>query len=116
MYDKVTHEQWLAAPSALTYNWSNALLYCRNGGFNGHTGWHLPTATELMLMVDMQSTTSPYFANSLTATASYYAWTSTTYMSDKSQAYAIASAIPNPFLSTLGKVAGYYVYCVRNAL
>jgi hypothetical protein len=55
--DDRTGLEWVQAPHSIPGNsetmvWSNAINFCNNLIFAGHSDWRLPSRTELMSLVD----------------------------------------------------------------
>lgn len=83
--DESTGLLWQRTDDGQTRSWADALAYCNSLELDGKTGWRLPTAKELQLLVDYRR------APSITGTAALppplratnpeqYYWTSTTVL------------------------------------
>jgi hypothetical protein len=76
--DTVTGLVWQQAVPPGTYAQANAALYCKGLSLAGHADWRLPTAIELVSILDLTRATgtinSTYFPNTPTSTAF---WSST---------------------------------------
>ncbi len=83
--DSATGLIWQKTDSGKTLNWEEALRYCENLNYAGHSDWRLPNAKELQSIVDYSrspktsgtAAIDPIF--NVTDTESYY-WSSTTHM------------------------------------
>lgn len=78
--DADTGLMWLQDTSAVPrMNWSNAVAFCENMTFAGHTDWRLPNVKEMECILDYQNidfSTSTVFNVALDYGGTY--WTSTT--------------------------------------
>ncbi|MBI5543836.1 MAG: DUF1566 domain-containing protein, partial [Deltaproteobacteria bacterium] len=76
--DNVTGLVWQQVAANPTYDWDGAKSYCHDLYLGGSTGWSLPTAIELLSIVDSSvrspSIDSAVFSN----TSSDHCWTSST--------------------------------------
>ena len=101
-------------------NWTDALDYCNELSLGGHTDWRLPSAAEIITMMDYSCNSSDPahcysdFQNTAfewtTTTGSY--WSSTTrpeYTGTAYYAYMYTGDIGN-----VGKTFARYVRCVRS--
>ncbi|WP_428566729.1 MAG: DUF1566 domain-containing protein [Solidesulfovibrio sp. DCME] len=82
---------WQQTPDRTGLNWDNAGAYCAALDTGGHTDWRLPSRREIATLVSYNRDI-PTFANLLQSTKSNESfWTSTTYIVDTTQAYALAN-------------------------
>jgi hypothetical protein len=87
--DGVTGLIWQKTVPGQAYDWADAIAYCAGLGLGGKTGWRLPTAIELLSIVDPArynpSIDSAVFPN----TPAQYCWTSTPYVGASGSAWAV---------------------------
>jgi len=120
--DEHTRLMWLKYDSgATTMNWTNALIYCNNNETAGYTDWRLPTAVEIITMIDYSCDSgtpdhcSDNFANAAfewSNTDGVY-WSSTTRPDDTGHAY-IADMYDVGGIYDTGETGTNYVRCVRS--
>src|SRR2546427_1367377 len=75
----------------------------RGTGLGGHSDWRLPNIRELMTIVDY-SRFSPAIDPAFTPTATVSYWSSTTAVSDPSQAFGVDFANGNVFPSDKNEI------------
>lgn len=79
-------------------NWKEALLYCENLSFAGHSDWRLPNLNELKSLVDYTLTgngpciDTTFFPNS----EAYVYWSSTSIAAEPTCGFAVAFYHPGP--------------------
>ena len=107
---------WQQATAPGTYTWPEALAYCEDLDFAGHTDWRLPDRTELQSIVDY-SRIDPVIDPLFSTVASSY-WSSTTCALNTSFAwYVIFSDYPvvsYGYVDDYNKSYGRYVRAVRS--
>ncbi|HMO50476.1 MAG TPA: DUF1566 domain-containing protein [Kiritimatiellia bacterium] len=95
--DHLTGLMWVKAPRSLPDNdivnawtWSNAVAYCRNLEYAGHSDWRLPNIRELLSLIDFGQTdfALPVQHPFSGLFASHY-WSSTTRKDDPTLAWNI---------------------------
>ena len=111
--DNVTGLMWQDNAVGGTVNWATATgTTCQALNIGGYTDWRLPTETELSMLPDYgvsspAITTAGAFAN----TASYYYWSSTTYVADTTNAWGVG--FDDGDVDYFDKAGSGYVRCVR---
>ncbi|MBN2107933.1 MAG: DUF1566 domain-containing protein [Deltaproteobacteria bacterium] len=110
--DTSTGLMWQQATAPGTYTWEQALAYCENLNFSGHTDWRLPTAKELASLADTSlynpTINTTYFPG--TKVSDY--WSSTTYAGNSTYAWYVYFGDGALYLSH-GKGLDIYVRAVR---
>jgi hypothetical protein len=111
--DNGTGLMWQQVTAPDNYTWEQALAYCDNLSLAGHTDWRLPTAKELVSIVDTTqfnpSINTTYFSSRL---ASYY-WSSTTDTYSINTIYAWFVYFGTGYLAYGDKTDYAYVRAVR---
>jgi hypothetical protein len=89
--DNNTGLTWQQTPDRTGLNWDNAGAYCSALDMGGHTDWRLPSRREIATLVSYNRSipTFSYLLQTSTTTESF--WTSTTYVVDTTQAFALSS-------------------------
>lgn len=110
--DKETGLVWEQSPDTTTRTWSNAISYAYNKNVGGRKGWRLPTIEELASLVDTtQSSPALPSGHPFTNVQSNLYWSSTTYVSNTSNAWAMDFV--GGIVSSNVKTNTFYVWCVR---
>jgi hypothetical protein len=103
-------QQGEATPEAVA--WDAALSQCQGLALGGYDDWRLPTAKELLSIVDFGRyfpvTKQTAFPN--TQSSGY--WSSTTNGSNTSEAWGVDFS--DGYLGSSAKTSNYYVRCVRS--
>ncbi|MBW2311932.1 MAG: DUF1566 domain-containing protein [Deltaproteobacteria bacterium] len=109
--DNVTTLMWQQENDDTGRTWDEACTYCDNLTLAGYSDWRLPSAMELMSIVDYgnydPSIDETYFPGT---NASDY-WSATTYASNSSYAWLVYFSYGSVF--SYFKSGDYYVRCVR---
>ena len=87
-----------------------AATYCSNLVLGGHEDWRLPTADELVGIIDKDKI-NPAIDNAFQNTVSDYYWSSTTYAGGSLNAWIVYFYNGRQF--GRAKTNSYYVRCVR---
>ncbi|MEL7641253.1 MAG: DUF1566 domain-containing protein [Solidesulfovibrio sp.] len=105
---------WQQTPDRTGLDWDNAGAYCAALDTGGHTDWRLPSRREIATLVSYNRDI-PTFANLLQSTKSNESfWTSTTYIVDTTQAYALANGTAYMELRSKGTAStSLATRCVR---
>jgi len=119
--DNRTGLMWVTNPRtdagfAGTQTWESALTSCTvtlNGmAYAGYTDWRLPNVRELMSIVHYGATPAPRInTTAFPGTASGYYWTSTTCVSNTTNAWYVDFSLGN--VNYNSKSSNNYVRCVR---
>ncbi len=121
MQDKITNLWWSARQ--VSQSWNNAISLCgttlntttysgnSSVGYNGQTGWRLPTQKELIAASDhgIRSAASPNWISSSYVTGTY--WSSTTHSPNTGFAYVVG--LGSGSYNVNYKYDIVYVVCVR---
>ncbi len=91
-------------------NWQGALDYCSVLGLDGG-GWRLPSIEELETSLDYGKYNPSVTENIFEHISSLDYWSSTAYANDTSHAWSVN--FQSGYFSTLDKLYGTYVRCVR---
>ncbi|MFH2122584.1 MAG: DUF1566 domain-containing protein [Pseudomonadota bacterium] len=103
---------WMKADDAVKRSWQDAIDYCDELAFAGHSDWRLPVKFELDSIVDY-GRSYPAVHPALKSRASFY-WSSTPYLDDPVYAWgSYANDGGDHWLDTSNR---YYVRCVRAGL
>ncbi len=108
--DSITKLQWQDDAIGSTMNWQGAIDHCEGLVLDGFDDWRLPNKNELISIVDY-STSSFSIDSHFQSTISGYYWSSTTYASDTSNAWAVGFDYGNTEKGN--KSVSIYVRCVR---
>jgi len=102
---------WQQATAPNTYNWDQAISYCRSLSFAGYTDWRLPTLDELKTLLDY--TQAPPKINHMyfPDTVSSFYWSSTTDASSTYSAWGVDFLNGNVYIYYMN--LSYYVRAVR---
>ncbi len=96
-----------------TKYWVDALSYCENLDFAGHTDWRLPNIKELISIVDLTLYNPVLDTAYFTSSTSYHYWSSTTYTTFAGSAFIVNRT--NGSVQGAGKNSYNYVFCLRDA-
>jgi hypothetical protein len=112
VYDTRTRLSWQQAVSSATHTWADAKSYCASLNLNGAGAWRLPTAKELMTIVDVTKPTAPPIdcAAFPGATATRF-WSSTPFVGLTSVAWGVYFYLP--YTTTFDVSSPNSVRCVR---
>lgn len=119
VYDKKTKLTWQQAVSTTRYEWAGAQSYCAQAGtILGGSGWRVPTAKELMSIVDLSRTTSPLIDTtafpSMPTDYYYYYWSSSPDVASSSYAWCGNFHINGGlYRCSRSSIDLFYVRCVR---
>jgi hypothetical protein len=110
--DNATGLMWQddAAVKTNDQNQTDAIIYCENLNFAGYTDWYLPSVEELVSITDKERT-NPTIDPTFTNVVSSRYWSSTTYVSNTSVAWAVYFYRGDD--STYTNTYEHYVRCVR---
>ena len=111
--DSSTGLQWQDDAIGSTMTWTSAITHCENLSLDGHSDWRLPNINALKTLID-DSKINPAIDNSNTAfqhTASYFYWSSTTYVGNTSRAWGVSFSNGSQYYNS--KTGSGYVRCVR---
>jgi Protein of unknown function (DUF1566) len=110
--DNVTGLLWEQAASASDrYTWSDAVAHCPSLALRSRHDWRLPTAIELLSLVDdNQSPVAAIDTNTFPATQPYFFWTSTRVAGADDSAWVVQfdGGVPAP----ANRMVDLYVRCV----
>ncbi|MEB2307693.1 MAG: DUF1566 domain-containing protein [Candidatus Brocadiaceae bacterium] len=111
--DKETGLVWEKSPDTEVKTWADAVAYAYNKSVGGRKGWRLPTIEELASLVD-PTKTDPALPSGhpFTNVQSDFYWSSTTRVTDTSEAWDVHFGNGNMF-GNAKLYDGYYVWCVR---
>jgi hypothetical protein len=87
--DDGTGLMWQQSTAPGTYNWQKALDYCESLELAGYTDWRLPTAMELVSIVDATRYNPSIHLTYFPDTVPYDYWSSTTCAYDTSGAWDV---------------------------
>ena len=112
VFDSRTGLGWQKWPSAQTFGWSDAILYCENSQQDGFSDWRLPNVKELQTIIDHTMLNPAVDPNAFPGTPAERFWTSSPFVGDPSHAWAVdfwdGAAANNSASST-----PFRVRCVR---
>ena len=109
--DSDTRLEWQDDAVGGTIDWTAAINQCESLTLGGHSDWRLPNVNELRSLVD-RSQVNPAIVTGFTNTSSNNNWSSTTYESNKLNAWYVNFSVGNVNYSNKG--TNYYVRCVRD--
>ena len=95
----------------ITKNWSDAIDYCENLNFDGHSDWRLPNINELKSIID-RSKSNPAIVQGFKNIISSSYWSSTTREDYKNYAWIVNFGDGSVYNDN--KDYNYYVRCVRD--
>ncbi len=75
--DMVTGLEWQQQDSNVDYNYNGAVDYCSNLTLDGKSNWRLPTANELLSIVDFGTFSPAIDGSAFPSTESKFYWTAT---------------------------------------
>jgi hypothetical protein len=110
--DNITGLMWQQAVPSATYTWANAVAYCPTLTLAGHTDWRLPTAMELMSIVDLGQPNPSINGTYFPSTPSNIFWSASPVAGSPSPAWYVnfTSGYTSNFLAVS---TAYDVRCVR---
>jgi hypothetical protein len=125
--DNVTNLLWQQMVPSQLYGWSDAITYCSTLQLAGKTGWRLPTAIELLSIVDTKpgypsinpaAINSAMFPNTpggngVPSPGTFF-WTATLYINDPGFAWSVGFDYGATFKSDTSSASS--VRCVWTAL
>ena len=93
--------------------WQEAIDYCNNLDYGGHSDWRLPNKEELKALADIGGNRpSEYFnGQGFKNVQSSYYWSSTTYADFMYDAWSVL--FYNGYVYNSNKTNSYYARCVR---
>lgn len=111
--DNNTGLEWQRAMPSEIFNWDDAVSYCNNLTYAGHSDWRLPSPTELHTISDLGRHTPAFDTRYFSSITSYSRslWTSQESKADTDKAYSVSyydSSCP-----LTAKTYEYNVMCVR---
>jgi len=116
--DTLTGLEWIQAPHSLSGNgssvvWNNAIDYCNNLNYAGHSDWYLPSRKELMSLVDYDHYDYALPAGHPFAGVqrNYHYWSSTSIASGTYLAWKVSMKFG--YVSSVYKASSSYVWPVR---
>ena len=109
--DNVTGLMWQQEDDDTTRTWDDATSYCEDLALSGYSDWRLPSAMELMSIVDYGTYSPSIDTTYFSGTSASYYWSSTTLANDTSYAWGVGFSYGN--VGNGSKSSGYYVRCVR---
>ncbi len=113
--DSVTGLKWqdkYENDTIVTKKWEDAILYCEGLDLDGTT-WRLPNINELYLLADRSVEPAPMIDSIFQQKDSTIYWSSTTYQTDKEQAWSVSFATGDSDYSN-AKTVVKSVRCVRD--
>ncbi|MBO4696403.1 MAG: DUF1566 domain-containing protein, partial [Lachnospiraceae bacterium] len=116
VFDNNTGLQWQQSTTKKKYSWENAVSYCENLTYAGHSDWRLPSPLEIQTISDQDKSypafDTTYFPNITNSNSSRF-WTSQERKVDTSRVYYVEYF--NSFSSDTAKTDLYNVMCVRGS-
>lgn len=109
--DSVTGLLWQRNVDATPRKWADASTYCAGLSLGSLTGWRLPTAIELLSIVDLGRYDPAIDTDSFTMPAITGFWSSSAYA--RVQGWAWYLEFKSGTLADNGPEAGYSVRCVH---
>jgi hypothetical protein len=87
--DNITGLTWQQAVPSAAYTWANAVAYCPTLTLAGHNDWRLPSAVELMSIVDLGQLSPSINGTYFPSTPSNYFWSSSPVAGSPSYAWLV---------------------------
>jgi hypothetical protein len=111
VYDTKTMLTWQQAVSGTTYTWANAKSACQTASGNGG-GWRLPTAPELLSLVDFLASSGPFIdTTAFPNTPTKAFWSATPVAGSTTTAWPVDFSTGNS--NEANVTTASYVRCVR---
>ena len=110
--DNDTNLMWIQKKADTTMTWKDALAYCENLTFAGHSDWRLPNIKELISIVDYNAYVPAIDTTFFPDMESSYYWTSTTYTFNTDEAWILNFYNGYDFYTS--KSFALYVIAVRD--
>jgi len=112
VFDTYTNLTWEDGNNTTinTYNWIDAVDYCKNLDFANSTNWRVPNINELETIID-DKRANPAVQFPFINTANNIYWSSTTYESSTDSAWSIDFSTGGSTYSN--KTSTRYVRCVH---
>ena len=111
VYDTKTALTWQQAVSGTTYAWADAKKACQMATANGG-GWRLPTAPELLSLVDFQAASGPFIdTTAFPNTPTKAFWSATPVAGSTTTAWPVDFSNGNSNGASVTTTS--YVRCVR---
>ncbi len=107
--DNNTGLEWQQIIPNRTFSWEEAKAYCEDTNYSGYNDWRLPTAHELMTIIDHNQSNpaidTDYFPNT---PSSYGFWSSSIRAAYNTEAWGVYN-----WTHYFGKYEALYVRCLR---
>jgi hypothetical protein len=111
VYDTMTKLTWQQAVSGTTYAWADAKKACQMATANGG-GWRLPTAPELLSLVDFLASSGPFIdTTAFPNTPTKAFWSATPVVGSTTNAWPVDFSSGNSNGASVTTAS--YVRCVR---
>jgi len=111
--DNVTKLMWQQAEAPGYYSQADALAYCSMLSLGGHRDWRLPSAIEIVSIVDYGQSNSAISATLFPTLPDQFFWSSTLVAGSPSEAWGVYFGLVSGSTSRVGMAAGHSVRCVR---
>lgn len=114
VYDHATGRMWQDDSNAKTTqkNWLDAIDYCNNLTFAGHSDWKLPSLDELLSIVDTSRPNGSKINSAFTNFAGSWYWSSTPALSSTLHAIVVGFHTGETYWGL--KTDIHYVRCIRD--
>jgi hypothetical protein len=109
--DNNTGLQWQRTLPGSTYTWQNAINYCSNLTYGGHSDWRLPSVEELETLVDYGRYNPAIDTDAFPGTPSSRFWSSSSYVDDPNGAWHVDFG--NGYVDNYNKTGNGNAGCVR---
>lgn len=109
--DRVTNLMWQLADDGIVRIWEDSVSYCENLALGGHDDWRLPSALELLTIVDNGRDSPAVNPSFSCSNSSAYYWTSTVFPNP--QIFAWHVVFSHGYSDYSLKSFTYNVRCVR---
>lgn len=110
VYDTKSKLTWQQSPSMTTSTWDGAKTYCQNLALNG-TGWRVPSANELMSIVDETRDDPAIDPVAFPGTMSTWYWTSSSNKGKTPEVWTVDFS--TGYTNSTDPTYGNLVRCVR---
>ncbi|MBP5590733.1 DUF1566 domain-containing protein [bacterium] len=113
--DNNTGLEWQRAMPSEIFNWDDAVSYCNNLTYAGHSDWRLPSPTELHTISDLGRHTPAFDTRYFSSITSYSRslWTSQESKADTDTDKAYSVSYYDSSSPLIAKTYELYVMCVR---